>query len=314
MKVLVADNIAKEGVDLLKEHFEVDVKLKLKPEELISIIGDYDALAVRSDTKATAQVIEAGKKLKIIARAGVGIDNVDVEAATKKGIQVVNTPLGNVLAAAEHTIALILAEARHLPQAYASLKSGRWERSKFVGVELKNKTLGIVGLGKVGSEVARRACSFQMQLLAYDSFVSAEYASNLGVKLTTLEELLQTSDFVTLHLALTPKTKEIIGAKELAMMKPSAHLINVARGGLVDEEALYKAVEEGKIAGAAVDVFSSEPAVDNILVKSDKIVVTPHLGASTAEAQIGVGVDAAEQIVAVLHGQPAKYPINTPAK
>lgn len=312
MKILVSDPIAKEGIEFLSKQAEVDVRLGLKPEELINIIGDYEALAVRSETKVTAKVIEAGKKLQVIARAGVGIDNIDVEAATKRGIVVVNAPTGNTIAAAEHTIALILSLARHVPQAHTSLKSGAWRRADFVGVEVRNKILGIIGLGNVGSQVARRAQGFEMRVIGYDPFVSPDHARTLGVELVTLEELLKTSDFITLHVPLTEATRELIGAKELALAKPTVRIINCARGGLVNEEALLQAIGEGRVAGAAIDVFSKEPATDNPLLKNDKIIVTPHLGASTVEAQTSVAVDAAEQIVAVLQGQPARYAVNAP--
>lgn len=312
MRVLVADPVAQEGIEALRAEAEVDVKLKLKPEELKSIIGDYEALVVRSETRATADIIEAGKKLQVIARAGVGLDNIDVEAATRQGVVVVNAPTGNTIAAAEHTVALMLALARHIPQANARLKSGVWQRSDYVGTELNNKTLGIVGLGNVGSEVARRAQSFEMRLVGYDPFVSPDYAHNLGVELVALEQLFKESDFITLHLPLTRDTKGLIGARELGRMKPTVRIINCARGGLVDEEALFKAVEAGKVAGAAVDVFSSEPATDSMLFQSDRIIVTPHLGASTTEAQAGVALEAAEQVLAILKGQPAKYAVNAP--
>jgi D-3-phosphoglycerate dehydrogenase len=312
MKILVADPVAKEGIEALKAQAEVDVKLGLKPEELKSIIGDYDALVVRSETKATAEVIQTGKKLQVIARAGVGLDNIDVEAATRQGVVVVNAPTGNTIAAAEHTIAMILALARHIPQANAKLKSGAWQRSDYMGIELKSKTLGVIGLGNVGSEVARRAQAFNMRLVGYDPFVSADYARNLGVELVPLEQLLKESDFITLHLPLTARTKRLIGARELNKVKPTVRIINCARGGLIDEEALFKAVEMGKVAGAAIDVFIKEPVTDSILFQSDKIIVTPHLGASTTEAQASVALEVAEQVIAVLKGQPAKYAVNAP--
>jgi len=312
VKILVADPLAEEGIEALRRQAEVDVKIKLKPEELKSIIGDYDALIVRSETKATSDIIEAGNKLQVIARAGVGLDNIDVEAATRKGIVVVNAPTGNTIAAAEHTIALMMALARHVPQANARLKSGAWQRSDYIGTELRGKTIGVVGLGNVGSAVARRAQSFEMRLIGYDPFVSSDYAHNLGVELVSMEKLLKESDFITLHLPLTSDTKGLIGTKELAKMKPTARIINCARGGLVDEEALFKAVEAGKVAGAAVDVFVKEPVTDSILFKSDKIIVTPHLGASTTEAQASVALEVVEQVLAVLKGQPARYAVNAP--
>jgi D-3-phosphoglycerate dehydrogenase len=312
MKILIADPVAKEGIEALKAQADVDVKLGLKPEELKSIIGDYEALVVRSETKATAEIIQAGQKLQVIARAGVGLDNIDVEAATRQGVVVVNAPTGNTMAAAEHTIAMMLALARHIPQANAKLKAGVWQRSDYMGIELRGKTLGIVGLGNVGSEVARRAQAFNMRLLGYDPFVSADYARNLAVELVPLEQLLKESDFITLHLPLTSQTKGLIGAKELSKVKPAVRIINCARGGLIDEEALLKAVEAGKVAGAAVDVFVKEPVTDSILFQCDKIIVTPHLGASTTEAQAGVALEVAEQVMAVLKGQPAKYAVNAP--
>ena len=312
MKILVADPVAEEGIEALRAQAEVDVKLKMKPDELKKIIGDYDALIVRSETRATADIIEAGKKLQVIARAGVGLDNIDVDAATRRGIVVVNAPTGNTIAAAEHTIAMMLALARHVPQANAKLKSGTWQRSDYMGVQLKGKTVGIIGLGNVGSEVARRVQAFEMRAIGYDPLVSPDYAQNLGVTLVPLDKLLKESDFITLHLPLIPETKGMIGAKELSKMKPGVRIINCARGGLIDEDALYKAVESGKVAGAACDVFSIEPTTDNILLKSDKIIVTPHLGASTIEAQAGVALEVAEQVLAVLKGQPARYAVNAP--
>lgn len=312
MKVLIADPLAREGIDLLKANAEVTVKTGLSRDDLKSIISEYDALIVRSETKVTADVIERGPKLLVIGRAGTGVDNIDVEAATRKGIVVVNAPTGNTVSAAEHTIALMLALARHIAHAHASLQAGEWRRKDFMGVEVKGKVLGVVGLGNVGSEVARRARCLEMQITAYDPFISPERARNLGAELLGLHDLLKKSDFVTLHLPLTPDTKRMIGRKELAMLKPTARLINCARGDLVDEEALYEAVESGKIAGAAIDVFSEEPACGNVLCQSKKIIVTPHLAASTAEAQTLVAVDVAKQIIEVLQGRSARYAVNAP--
>jgi D-3-phosphoglycerate dehydrogenase len=312
MKVLITESIAPEGIDLLSKYADVDVKLGLQPEELIGVIVDYEALLVRSGTKVTEEVIRAGTKLQVIARAGVGVDNIDVGAATQRGIVVLNAPTGNAIAAAEHTIALMLALARHIPQAHARLKSGLWQRQDFMGVEVGNKTLGIIGLGNVGSEVARRARGLQMRIIAYDSFVSPDYARNLRVELVSLEELLREADFITLHLPLTTETKGLIGVKELALVKPTVRIVNCARGGLIDEAVLLQAIEEDRVAGAAVDVFTQEPATDNPLLTSDKVIGTPHLGASTEEAQASVAVDAAEQVIAVLQGQPARYAVNAP--
>ena len=312
MKILVADPLAKEGLEVLSAQAEVDVKTGLKPDELKAIIGDYEALVVRSETKATAEIIQAGKKLQVIARAGVGLDNIDVEAATRQGVVVVNAPTGNTFAAAEHSMALMLALARHVSQANAKLKAGVWQRKDYMGIELRGKILGIVGLGNVGSEVARRAQAFGMRLIGYDPFVSPDYARSLAVDLVPIQKLLKESDFITLHLPLTSQTKGLIGAKELATVKPSVRIINCARGGLIDEEALVKAVEEGRVAGAAVDVFVKEPVTDSVLFRSEKIIVTPHLGASTTEAQTSVALEVADQVMAVLKGQPAKYAVNAP--
>ena len=312
MKVLVADSVADEGIDILRSYAQVDIKLGLKPEEIISIIGDYEALVVRSRTKVSPKVIEAGKKLQVVARAGVGVDNIDVEAATRRGIVVVNAPTGNAISAAEHTIALMLSLARHIPQANAMLKSGVWQRSDFMGIEVKDKVLGIIGLGNVGSEVAKRARGLEMKLIACDPFISIDYAHNLQVELLSLEQLLKESDFITLHLPLTASTKTLIGAKELALVKPTVRIINTARGGLIDEEALVKAVKEKRVAGAAIDVFSREPTTKSVLFGDDNIITTPHLGASTTEAQSMAAKDIARQIVDIFKGQPARYAVNAP--
>lgn len=313
-RVLVSDPIAKEGIELLQEHFDVDVKTGMDKSELISIIGNYDALAVRSETKVTADVLEAATKLKIIGRAGVGVDNIDVPLATQKGILVVNSPAGNTIAAAELTMAMMLSLSRNIPQGHNSLRAGEWKRSKFVGNELYGKTLGIFGLGKIGATVARRAKAFKMDILGCDPFISAEYAAKLGIQLVTLEELLAKSDYITLHVPATKETRGSIGEKQIAMMKPTARLINVARGGIVDEAALCRAVEEGRIAGIAFDVFEQEPpSADNPLLKLDNAITTPHLGASTKEAQVNVAVDIAEQIVEVLSGKPSRSAVNMPA-
>ncbi len=312
MKVLIADPISEEGIDILRSQAEVDIRLELKPEELLSIIGDYEALVVRSQTQVTAKVIEAGKKLLVIARAGVGVDNIDVEEATRRGVVVVNAPTSNTTAAAEHTIALMLALARHIPQANATLKSGLWQRNNFIGTEVRNKTLGIIGLGNIGSEVARRARGLEMKVIAHDPFISIDHARNLQVELVSLEQLLKDSDFITLHTPLTKSTKGLIGAKELAMVKPTVRIINTARGGLIDEAALVKAIREKRVAGAAFDVFTTEPLTRSILFEEDNIIVTPHLGASTTEAQAMVAEDVAKQIIAVFKGQPARYAVNAP--
>ena len=310
MKVLIADPIADEGIEILRSVAEVDVKTDLKPEELVNVIVDYEGLVVRSQTQVTAEVIAAGSKLQVIGRAGTGIDNVNVDEATRRGIVVVNAPTGNTVSAAEHTIALMLSLARHIPQANAALKTGVWQRSKYMGTELRGKTLGIIGLGNVGSEVARRACGFEMRVIGQDPFVSEEMAASMQVELVSMERLLKESDFITLHLPLTPQTKGLIGPKELAMVKPAVRIINCARGGLIDEELLVKAIQEKKIAGAAVDVFPKEPATESALFGNDEVIVTPHLGASTAEAQTMAAMDVAGQIVAVFKGQTPRYAVN----
>jgi D-3-phosphoglycerate dehydrogenase len=248
MKVLVADPIAEEGVKFLNSYVQVDVKTKLELAQLKAIIADYDGLIVRSQTKVGAEVIQLAKKLKVIGRAGVGIDNIDVDAATKSGIVVVNAPTGNIIAAAEHTIALMLALARNVPQANSYLKSGKWRREEFVGTEIRNKTVGIIGLGNVGSEVAKRVQALEMRVIAHDPFVSKDYAHNLKVELVSMDQLLQEADFITLHVPLTATTKKLIGSKELAKLKPTARIINCARGGVIDEEALLKAIKAGKMA------------------------------------------------------------------
>ena len=311
-RILISDPIAPDGVELLKTQATVDVKTGLKPQELVEIVGDYEALIVRSETKVTSDIIRAGERLQVIARAGIGVDNIDLDAATSAGIAVVNAPTGNTVAAAEHTLALILAMARNVPQAHQSVKQGQWNRSAFMGIEIHNKTLGIIGLGRVGSEVARRARSFAMNLIAYDPFVAPDYASVLGVELVPFETLLSQSDFVTIHTPLTDGTNHLIGEPELAIMKTGSRIINVARGELIDEAALLKALDDGKLACVALDVFSREPPGESPLIKHPSVVVTPHLGASTKEAQREVAIEAAEQVLAVLRGEPARNTVNAP--
>jgi D-3-phosphoglycerate dehydrogenase len=311
-RILVADPVDPEGIELLRTQGDVDVKLRLDPKDLISIIGEYDALVVRSETKVTADVIEAGQRLHVIGRAGVGVDNIDIEAATRKGIAVVNAPTGNTISAAEHTIAMMMALARNIPQANESLRRGEWTRSAFTGIEVRNRVLGIIGLGKVGTEVSRRAIGLQMNVLGYDPFVSQEQANLLGIELSTLDHIFRKSDFICLHTPLTESTRGLIGEKELAVMKPTVRILNVARGELIDEDALCKAIDEGRVAGAAIDVFIKEPPVDSPLLKNSKIIVTPHLGASTEEAQMEVAREVAEQVISVLHGESARYTVNAP--
>lgn len=286
MKVLITEKLAESGVELLRREFEVDVLLGLSPGELVEKIGEYDGLIVRSATKVTAEVIEAAGRLKAIGRAGIGVDNIDIEAATKRGILVANAPESNTVAAAEHTLGLMLAVARRIPAADASLRRGEWNRSAFKGVEVAEKTLGLVGLGHVGSIVARGALGMGMRVLAYDPYVSEERMRSMNVeRAASLEEVLEAADFVSLHVPRTPQTTGMVDEEALARMKPTAYLINVARGGIVDETALYNALKQGEIAGAALDVFAEEPTTESPLFSLPNVVVTPHLGASTAEAQ-----------------------------
>jgi D-3-phosphoglycerate dehydrogenase len=313
-KVLVSDPIAPEGIEILRRVADVDVKTGLTKDELAAIIGDYDALAVRSETKVTAEVIAAAKNLKIIGRAGVGVDNIDVEAATKRGILVVNSPEGNTIAAAELTVAMLLALARNIPQADAALRQGEWKRSKYMGSEVYKKTLGVIGLGKIGREVAKRAQAFGMPILGYDPYLKPEQAQALGITLADLDTIYKESDYITVHVPKTKETMGMIGAEQIALMKPTVRLINVARGGILDEQAVAEAAKSGRIGGAAIDVYSTEPATkDNPLLAIPNIVTTPHLGASTEEAQVNVAIDIAEQIADVLQGKPARSAVNMPS-
>lgn len=312
-KVLVSDPIDRAGIDILSQVAQVDVKTGLPPEELVKIIPDYDALMLRSGTKVTQEVIEAGTQLKIIGRAGVGVDNIDVPAATRHGIVVVNSPEGNTIAAAEHAIAMMLSLSRQIPDANRSVKEGKWERKRFVGSEVYKKTLGVVGLGKIGSHVATVARALGMKLLAYDPFISTERAEQLGCRLVDLDLLFREADYISLHIPKTPETTNLINAETMAKMKPTVRIINCARGGIVDEAALVEAIEAGKIAGAALDVFENEPLGESPLTKlGSNTILTPHLGASTAEAQINVAIDVAEQIRDVLLGLSARSAVNIP--
>jgi len=311
-RILIADPVAPEGIELLRSAGDVDVNTGLAPDALIDIIGNYDALVVRSETKVTRPVLEAATRMQVVGRAGVGVDNIDLDAATERGVIVVNAPQGNTVAAAEHTVALLMALARHVPQADASMRAGKWDRKTYIGTEIRGKTLGIVGLGKIGSEVARRAVAMEMRVLAHDPFVPVERVRALGVESVDFEQLIMLSDFISVHPPLTAATQGIIGEAEMARMKDGVRLINVARGGIIDEAALAAAVASGKVGGAAIDVFTAEPPVDNPLLGDPRIIVTPHLGASTAEAQERVAVDVAEQIVEVFGGKPARYAVNAP--
>jgi D-3-phosphoglycerate dehydrogenase / 2-oxoglutarate reductase len=304
MKVLVADQLSDAGVAALAESLDVEVRTGLEKSELIDVIGDFDAVVVRSATTIDADVIAAADNLKVIARAGIGLDNVDVKAATARGVLVCNAPQSNVISAAEHTVALILALARRIPEADHSLRRGEWNRSKLEGVELHGKTLGILGLGRVGALVAQRCSAFGMKLVAYDPYVTPERAARMGAELVeTVPELCRVADILTVHLPKTPETVGIVGTEELRSMKPTARVVNTARGGIVDEQALYEACKEGHIAGAAVDVFATEPMTASPLFSLDNVVVTPHLGASTTEAQDKAGTMVAEAVVLALKGE-----------
>jgi D-3-phosphoglycerate dehydrogenase len=315
VKVLVTEPLAESGLALLRKDFEVDVRPELAHDGLADAMGPYHALIVRSQTKVTEEVLARAPELKVVARAGIGLDNVDVEAATRRGVMVVNAPQSNIVSAAEHTMALLLAQARNVPQAHAALKSGAWERERFQGVELHGKTLGIVGLGRVGTMVAQRALAFGMRLVAFDPYVSKERAKAIGVELMpNLEALLVQSDFVTIHLPRTPETEGLIGERELALMKDGARIVNTSRGGIVDEKALVIALRDGKLGGAALDVFATEPVPHaNPLLVFEQVVVTPHLGASTQEAQDKAGTAIAEMVRLALHGEFVPYAVNVPA-
>ena len=313
-RVLVADPVSQAGVARLRQGAQVDVATGLSPDELIARIGQYDALVVRSETKVTEKVLEAGERLKVVARAGVGVDNIDVPAATRSGVVVINSPEGNTIAAAEHTVAMLLSMSRKVPAASESLRRGEWKRSQFVGVEVYNKVLGVVGFGKIGREVARRAIGLGMRVLASDVFVTPELARREGVELVELPQLYRESDFITVHTPLTRDTRGLINDAAFALMKDAVRIVNCARGGIVEEAALLRALESGKVAGAALDVFEQEPPPkDHPLLAHPKVLSTPHLGASTEEAQVNVAVDVADQILDILDGQPPRSAVNMPA-
>ncbi|MBA3737078.1 MAG: phosphoglycerate dehydrogenase [Actinobacteria bacterium] len=314
MRVLVTEKLSEAGLELLRERFQVDVREDLAHGDLAAEIAPYDALVIRSATRVSGEVLEAAPRLKVVARAGIGVDNVDVEAATRRGVMVVNAPQSNTISAAEHTMALLLAQARNIPQANSELHAGRWDRERWEGVELSGKTIGLVGLGRVGTLVASRAQGFGMRVIAFDPYVSSGRAKELGVDvMPTLESLLVQSDFVSIHLPGSPDTQGLIGAHQLAMVKHGARLVNTSRGGIVDEDALAKALEDGRLAGAALDVFAEEPSIDSPLFGLDQVVVTPHLGASTVEAQDKAGTTVAEMVRLALEGQFVPYAVNVSA-
>lgn len=314
-RVLLADEIAAEGQQLLREveGIDVDDRAGIDAAELVSVVGDYDALIVRSRTKVTPEVLAAARRLKVIGRAGIGVDNIEVEIATRRGIAVLNAPGGNVISAAEHALALMLALVRHIARADASLRRGEWKRSRFRGIELYGKTLGLVGAGRIGSQVARRARAFGMRVLAYDPYLSHERAEQVGIELVTLPDVLEQADIISVHTPLTEETHGLVGAKELALMKPTAYVVNAARGGVVDESALAAALSEGKLAGAALDVFEQEPVpLDHPLLQLDNVLAVPHLGAVTKEAQTSVGVEICEAVRDALVSSDYRTAVNVP--
>jgi len=316
VRVLITDKLAKEGIDLIQatEGAEAVVKIGISEDELANIIRDYDGLIVRSETKVTAKVLANPGRLKGVARAGVGVDNIDVPAATRKGILVMNTPGGNTLSAAEHTMALMLAMSRNVVQACNSLKSGAWDRKRYTGNQLNNKVLGIVGLGRIGMAVAKMARGFNMKVLGYDPLAAPTDAGQLGVQVTDdITRIFRESDFITVHVPKNPQTLNMIGADQIAMMKPTVRLVNCARGGIINEEALYDALSKKRIAGAALDVFSSEPPEDKRFAGLDNCIVTPHLGASTEEAQVEVAVEAAQTLLDAINGGPIRNAVNAPS-
>lgn len=314
-KILITDPLSEHGLEKLRkaEGIETIYRPELSHTALLEIIPEVDALIVRSQTQVTAEVIRAGRRLKVIGRAGVGVDNIDLTAATQQGIIVVNAPDGNTISAAEHTFALMISLARQIPQANYSLTQGKWERKSFMGVELRGKNLGIIGLGRIGTELAKRAKAFQMKIYAYDPYLSAERAEKLGITSVSFDDLIRIADFITIHTPLTNETRHMIDQQVLEKMKPSARIINCARGGLIDEEALYQALTEGRIAGAALDVFETEPPGEHPLFQLPQVIATPHLGASTKEAQENVALDVSEEVLHILRGQPFKNAVNLPS-
>lgn len=315
MKVLVSDNLSSVGIDILKntKGLEVDVKIGLSKDELIKIIGEYDGLAVRSETKVTKEVLDAAKKLKVVGRAGIGVDNVDVNEATKNGVVVMNTPGGNTVTTGEHAISMMLSMARKIPQATASMRGGKWEKKKFNGVEIFNKTLGIIGIGNIGSIVSSRAQGLKMKVIAYDPFITEEHAAELEIELVTLDELYKRADFISIHTPLNNDTKGLLNKDTFAKMKDGVMIVNCARGGIVDENDLYDAIVSGKVAGAALDVFEQEPPGQHKLFELDKVICTPHLGASTDEAQLNVSIAVANQIADYLVNGTILNSVNVPS-
>lgn len=315
MKILISDNLSEEGLAILRDQkdFELDVRESVLPAELLRIVGDYDGLIIRSASRVTEAIIEAGKKLKVIGRAGVGVDNIDVTAATRRGIIVMNAPEGNTISTAELTMALILSMARNLYQVHHLLKSSVWDRSRYMGREVHGKCLGIIGLGRIGAEIAKRASAFGMKVLTYDPYASKELADRLEVHLCTLDELLAQADFITVHCPLTETTRYLLSDREFEKMKPGVRVLNCARGGIIHEGALQKAIESGKVVACALDVFENEPAPDHPLLKYDQVIATPHIGAATVEAQQSVAIQIAQQVVEALRGRPVRNAVNLPS-
>ncbi|WP_028561332.1 phosphoglycerate dehydrogenase [Paenibacillus pinihumi] len=314
-KVLVSDPISDLGIQQLvdAEDVLVDKKPGLSEDELVAIIGEYDALLVRSQTRVTPRIMEAGTNLKVVGRAGVGVDNIDLPAATQRGIIVINAPDGNTITTCEHTFAMMMAVARHIPQAYAKTIGGTWDRKSFLGVELRNKVLGVLGMGRIGSEVAKRAKAFGMEIMGYDPFLTEERAEKMGIRLSSVEDIVRNADFMTVHTPLTPETRHMIGKAQFEIMKPGMRIVNCARGGIIDELALVEAVDQNIVAGAAFDVFEVEPpAEDHPFLTHPKIIVTPHLGASTVEAQENVAIDVSEQVLHILRNEPFSNAVNMP--
>jgi len=314
MKILIADPLSERGVEILENEtdIDVDVNTDLSSGELIESIGQYDALIIRSGTNVTQEVIEAAGKLKVIGRAGVGVDNIDIRAATRRGILVVNTPGANTISAAEHTITLILALARNIAPANVSLREQKWERRRFLGVEIYGKTLGIIGLGRIGTEVATRALAFGMRVMAADPYIAPDHAARLDIRLVEIDEVIKEADYISVHLPLTRETHHLLGEREFAAMKDGVRIVNCARGGIYDEKALYDAITSGKVAGAALDVYEHEPPLDSPLLGLDSVLATPHLAASTKEAQINVAVEIVYQVLCALRGQPVRNAVNMP--
>ncbi|WP_126427379.1 phosphoglycerate dehydrogenase [Brevibacillus marinus] len=314
-KVLITDPLSEHGIQQLLEAPDVEVvqQTNLSPSDLLAVIGEYDALLVRSQTQVTADVFAAGKRLKVVGRAGVGVDNIDLAAATQAGVVVINAPDGNTISTAEHSFAMLMAVARNIPQAHKKLVDGTWDRKSFQGVELNGKTLGVIGMGRIGSEVAKRAKAFNMKVIGYDPFLTEERAQKLGVIIGTVDDILREADFITVHTPLTKETRHMISSAELAKAKTGVRIVNCARGGIIDEKALYEAILSGKVAGAALDVYEEEPPTNNPLIGLPQVVTTPHLGASTVEAQENVAIDVSEELLKVLRGQPFKNAVNLPS-